>query len=106
MVRRAKTCFASLRQFLPQLQPDLVFYGANHNDFLPSQVGQYIGRGFEVPIPDTWKSFFLARSRFARFMSDAYDATPAIPDEPRDPVTNATSPLPWCNHACENSPCT
>lgn len=63
-----------IREFAPKLQPDLVVYGANHNDFLPSQIGQYTTRGFEVPIPDDWTAFLSSRSRFFRFMSDGYDA--------------------------------
>jgi len=63
-----------LQTFLPQLEPDLVFYGVVHNDFLPAGQGQYTGRGFEVPIPDAWQAYLMSHARFARFLTDAYDA--------------------------------
>ncbi len=61
--------------YVPQLQPDLVFYGVVINDFLPSQAGQYNARGYELPISPTLKRFVLNHSRFARFAAHAYDAS-------------------------------
>lgn len=63
-----------VRTQLPQLQPDLVFYGVVHNDFLPSQKGQYVARGYEFPIPESLETFLMSHSRFVGFVADAYDA--------------------------------
>lgn len=65
----------NVRKFLPELKPDLVFYGFVSNDFLPSFKGEYTTRGFEFPIPETLERFLVAHSRFARFVEDGYDAT-------------------------------
>jgi hypothetical protein len=64
-----------LCQFLPILKPDLVFYGVVHNDFLPSGRGQETRDiAYAFPLPEKAKAFMLERSRFSRFLSDAYDA--------------------------------
>jgi hypothetical protein len=64
----------NVRKFLPQLKPDLVFYGVVSNDLLPSWKGQYTTRGFEFPIPESLERVLVTHSRFARFIEDAYDA--------------------------------
>jgi len=44
------------------------------------------------------------------YETNSWDFNPAlqaaIPDEPQNPGTNATSQLPLCKHPCENSPLT
>ncbi len=64
-----------LRDFLPKLQPDIVFYGVCLNDFLPSEVGQYNSRGFELPLPDNFHQFLIRSSRFSKYFNELYDRT-------------------------------
>lgn len=63
-----------LREHLPRLQPHLVIYGVVHNDFLPSQKGQYRGDQYALPVPEALKRYLFERSRLTRFMKDGYDA--------------------------------
>ncbi len=70
--RQSEDIFLILKKFLPELEPDLVLYGVCHNDFLPSGVGQYTKK-YPFPMPESWKEFFLGRTRVAHFVDGAYD---------------------------------
>lgn len=61
-----------LRKHLPRLKPDLVFYGVTLNDFLPSGIGQYEKRGYEVSLP--YKEHFLQRTLTGKLLEKHYDA--------------------------------
>ncbi len=62
-----------VREFVPQLQPDLVIYGVCLNDFLPSGVDQYQSDAFSVPLPDWLKGYFVRHSRLAALVESRYD---------------------------------
>lgn len=65
---------ARAEKYLPHIKADLVIYGVCLNDFLPSGVGQYNHlNAYAVPLPESLKTFFTARTRLARFISDSYD---------------------------------
>ncbi len=61
-----------IQKFVPELKPDLVFYGVCLNDFLPSFTAQY-SFDYEFPLPQVVKTFFIRNTRFGAFTSDAYD---------------------------------
>jgi hypothetical protein len=71
---QSEDILGEIRRWLPELRPDLVTYGANHNDFLPSGIGQY-AHEFAFPLPEGARRFFLDRTRFARLLEGGYDAT-------------------------------
>ncbi len=70
--RQSEDILQIVKKFLPELEPDLVVYGACHNDFLPSGIGQYVKK-YPFPMPESWKEFFLGRTRVAHFVDGAYD---------------------------------
>ena len=61
----------NLRTFLPQLDPDLVFYGVCLNDFEPA--GYTHERRWVVPIPHGVEKFIIRRTRLGRFLNHRYD---------------------------------
>ena len=66
---------ASIRRFMPELHPDLVFYGVCHNDFLPSGVGmQTAEHAYALPLRKSLKHALMRHSRVIRLTSDAYHA--------------------------------
>ena len=62
--------------FTPELMPDLVVYGANLNDFLPSGQGGYVR--YQVPLPKKWKLYFNRRTRIAGLLGRGYDGLLAL----------------------------
>ena len=70
--RQSEDILLILKRFLPELSPNLVLYGVCHNDFLPSGIGQYTKK-YPFPMPESWKEFFLGRTRVAHFVDGAYD---------------------------------
>jgi hypothetical protein len=64
----------AMKRFVPELAPDLVFYGVCLNDFLPSSVSQYEFL-YSFPLPAAVKDWVIARSKVAALTSDLYDAT-------------------------------
>ncbi len=75
--RQSEDILLIVRKFLPELEPDLVVYGACHNDFLPSGIGQYV-KSYPFPMPESWKEFFLGRTRVAHFVDGAYDVVARV----------------------------
>ena len=62
----------TIKNFLPELHPNLVLYTVCQNDFLPSGANQYeITHPF--PLPETLKNFLIAHTRTGAFLSDKYD---------------------------------
>jgi hypothetical protein len=51
----------------------LVVYGICLNDFLPSGKGEYVARGYEVPLPLRMKQAIKNRTLTARFLETSYD---------------------------------
>jgi GDSL-like Lipase/Acylhydrolase family len=65
-----------IKKFVPELGPDLVFYGVCLNDFLPSGRGEYDDRHvYAVPLPEKFKAFLIRNSRTAALTNDLYDDT-------------------------------
>ncbi len=62
-----------LRRFVPELKPDLVFYGVCLNDFLPSAQGQHRSTAYAIPIPSVVKTYLEAHTRLARLLAALYD---------------------------------
>ncbi|MEM7021651.1 MAG: GDSL-type esterase/lipase family protein [Pseudomonadota bacterium] len=59
-----------LREFVPQLKPDLVIYAMSLNDFLPTDQGQY--KNYSFPMPEHWKQYLLDRTYLSRLVNDGY----------------------------------
>lgn len=70
---QSQNILAVIRRFLPRYHPDFVIYGVCLNDFLPAGKGEYTGRGYAFPLPDSVQDFLTERTRVARFVSDLYD---------------------------------
>jgi lysophospholipase L1-like esterase len=65
-----------IKKFVPELKPDLVFYGVCQNDFLPSGRGQYDDQNaYAVPLPEKLKSFLIRNTRTGALANDLYDDT-------------------------------
>ncbi len=65
----------SIRRFLPELHPDLVFYGVCHNDFLPSGLGTHTaGHAYAFPLRKSLKHALMRQSRIIKLVSDGYHA--------------------------------
>ncbi|MBW2269829.1 MAG: hypothetical protein JRH16_14750 [Deltaproteobacteria bacterium] len=60
-----------LHRYLPELDPDIVFYGVCLNDFQPS--GYAPPKSWVVPIPRNVEKFIIRRSRVGRFLAGRYD---------------------------------
>ena len=70
---QSEDVLASIRRFMPELHPDLVFYGVCHNDFLPSGVGLHTAeQAYAFPLRNSLKSALAQHSRIIRLTSDAY----------------------------------
>jgi lysophospholipase L1-like esterase len=61
-----------LRRFVPELEPDLVIYGACLNDFLDSQ--QRAPEHWLLPLPQKWKKVLQRRTRLGRLLHERSDA--------------------------------
>jgi hypothetical protein len=65
----------TIRDFLPQLRPDLVIYTVCLNDFAPSGKGEYHDDDlYQFPLPGRIKRFLIAHTRTGAFLNDEYDA--------------------------------
>ncbi|MCK5506691.1 MAG: hypothetical protein KAJ10_16115 [Thermodesulfovibrionia bacterium] len=60
-------------KYLTVLNPDLVIYGVCQNDFLPSEVGQYKGNQYALPLPESFKNYIIDNTYLGKFFSRKYD---------------------------------
>lgn len=65
-----------IQGYTPELLPDLIIYGINVNDFLPSGQGGYIS--YQLPLPGKWKEYFNRRTRVSPLLGRGYDALVAL----------------------------
>ena len=83
-----------IQGFTPELQPDLVVYGANLNDYLPIGQGGYAL--YQFPLPEKWKTYFTHRTRLTALLGRGYDgllSLAGLKHDAYDDIIDPSSPF-------------